>query len=77
MRNKEYYEIENREWLDALEYIIQNDDPSRVRDLLSCFSTKHIKPELFTDARVIHLISTAFHPIKNHHTPGVPRSNEE
>ncbi len=34
MEKKEFYEIENREWLDSLEYIIQNEDEERVRDLL-------------------------------------------
>jgi len=40
MRNKDYYEIENREWLDSLEYIIQNDEPARVRELLALLQYK-------------------------------------
>ncbi|MFO7978422.1 MAG: pyruvate dehydrogenase (acetyl-transferring), homodimeric type, partial [Bacteroidales bacterium] len=34
MSKIEFYDIENREWLEALEYIINNEDPERVRDLL-------------------------------------------
>ena len=34
MKSKEYYEIENREWLDSLEYVIENDDPERVREIV-------------------------------------------
>jgi pyruvate dehydrogenase E1 component len=34
MTKDKIYEIENREWLDSLEYIIQNEDSERVRDLL-------------------------------------------
>ena len=40
MRNKDYYKIENREWLESLEYVIQNDDPKRVRELLSLLQYK-------------------------------------
>ncbi len=34
MEKEKYYEIENREWLDSLEYVLQNEDEERVRDLL-------------------------------------------
>jgi pyruvate dehydrogenase E1 component len=34
MAKDKTYEIENREWLDSLEYVIQNEDSERVRDLL-------------------------------------------
>jgi pyruvate dehydrogenase E1 component len=34
MAKEKSYEIENREWLDSLEYIIQNESSERVRDLL-------------------------------------------
>ena len=40
MSKKDYYEIENREWLDSLEYIIQNEDPSRVREILGLLQVK-------------------------------------
>lgn len=35
MKNKEYYEIENQEWLRSIDHIIQNEEPSRVKELLS------------------------------------------
>jgi pyruvate dehydrogenase E1 component len=34
MAKEQLYETENREWLDSLEYIIQNEGSDRVRDLL-------------------------------------------
>jgi pyruvate dehydrogenase E1 component len=34
MAKEKTYEIENREWLDSLEYVILNEDSERVRDLL-------------------------------------------
>ncbi|MGF1586519.1 MAG: pyruvate dehydrogenase (acetyl-transferring), homodimeric type [Bacteroidales bacterium] len=40
MSNKDYHEIENQEWLDSLEYIIQNEDPARVRELLGLLQNK-------------------------------------
>jgi pyruvate dehydrogenase E1 component len=40
MSNKDYHEIENQEWLDSLEYIIQNEEPARVRELLSLLQNK-------------------------------------
>ncbi len=32
--NAEVYAFENKEWIDSLEYIIRNEDPDRVQDLL-------------------------------------------
>ncbi|MFW5728081.1 MAG: pyruvate dehydrogenase (acetyl-transferring), homodimeric type [Spirochaetota bacterium] len=29
------HEVENREWLESLDYILQNEDPERVREILS------------------------------------------
>ncbi len=40
MSKKDYYEIENREWTDSLEYIIENEDPARVRELLGLLQIK-------------------------------------
>ena len=40
MSNKDYHEIENQEWLDSLEHIIQNEDPARVRELLGLLQNK-------------------------------------
>ncbi len=40
MSKKEQYEIENREWLDSLEYVIQNGDPARVREILGLLQVK-------------------------------------
>lgn len=40
MSKEEFYEIENREWLEALEYVIQTEDPGRVRDLLRLLQAK-------------------------------------
>ena len=40
MSKKEYHELENREWLDSLEYIIQNEEPARVRELLGLLQNK-------------------------------------
>ncbi|MDZ7743495.1 MAG: pyruvate dehydrogenase (acetyl-transferring), homodimeric type [Bacteroidota bacterium] len=34
MDKKKYYDIENREWLDSLDYIIENEDPERVQEIL-------------------------------------------
>lgn len=35
MKDNKYYEIENSEWLDSIDYVIRNEDPSRVHDILS------------------------------------------
>ncbi len=40
MNKKDYYEIENREWLDSLEYVIQNEEPERVREILGLLQVK-------------------------------------
>jgi pyruvate dehydrogenase complex dehydrogenase (E1) component len=40
MSNKDYREAENQEWLDSLEYIIKNEDPARVRELLGLLQNK-------------------------------------
>lgn len=40
MNRKEYYEIENKEWLDSLQYIIDNEDPARVREILALMQNK-------------------------------------
>jgi pyruvate dehydrogenase E1 component len=40
MDKKKYYEIENLEWLESLEYIIQNEDSDRVRELLLLLQSK-------------------------------------
>ncbi|MCF8235740.1 MAG: pyruvate dehydrogenase (acetyl-transferring), homodimeric type [Bacteroidales bacterium] len=34
MDKKKYYEIENQEWLDSLDYIIENEEPERVQEIL-------------------------------------------
>ena len=33
-KNDNYYQIENREWLESLDYIISNEDPERVQEIL-------------------------------------------
>jgi pyruvate dehydrogenase E1 component len=40
MDRNEYREIENREWLDALEHLIQTEKPGRVRELLLLLQAK-------------------------------------
>jgi pyruvate dehydrogenase E1 component len=40
MSKKKYYEIENQEWLDSLEYVIQNEGPERVREILGLLQAK-------------------------------------
>jgi pyruvate dehydrogenase E1 component len=40
MNKKDHYEIENQEWLDSLEYIIQHETPERVRELLGLLQNK-------------------------------------
>lgn len=40
MEKEDYFEIENREWLDSLEYVIQNEDGERVRSLLLMLQAK-------------------------------------
>jgi len=40
MNKKDYHQIENQEWLDSLEYVIQNNDPERVSEILSLLQTK-------------------------------------
>lgn len=42
MSNKEneYYELENQEWLESLEYLIQNEEPQRVREILALLQNK-------------------------------------
>jgi pyruvate dehydrogenase E1 component len=39
-KEKEYYEIENQEWLDSLNYLIQNEEPQRVRDILALLQNR-------------------------------------
>ena len=34
MDKKKYYEAENQEWLNSLEYIIENEEPERVQEIL-------------------------------------------
>ncbi len=51
---KEIYEFENREWLESLDYIIQNEPPERIEELLKLLQHHAInegvplKPELNT-----------------------------
>ncbi len=40
MSKKDYHEIENQEWLDSLEYVIQNEEPDRVREILGMLQAK-------------------------------------
>ncbi|MBW6479944.1 MAG: pyruvate dehydrogenase (acetyl-transferring), homodimeric type [Bacteroidales bacterium] len=40
MSKKEYYELENREWLESLEYLIQHEEPQRVREILALLQNK-------------------------------------
>ncbi|MFP4288341.1 MAG: pyruvate dehydrogenase (acetyl-transferring), homodimeric type [Bacteroidales bacterium] len=40
MSKKEYYDIENQEWLESLEYLIQNEEPDRVREILALLQNK-------------------------------------
>ncbi len=40
MSKKEYYEIENKEWLESLEYLIENEEPQRVREILALLQNK-------------------------------------
>ncbi len=40
MSKKDYYELENQEWLDSLEYVIQNEKPDRVREILGLLQVK-------------------------------------
>lgn len=40
MDKKDYHEIENQEWLDSLEYVIQNEKPDRVREILGLLQVK-------------------------------------
>jgi pyruvate dehydrogenase E1 component len=39
-KDKEYYQFENQEWLDSLNYLIQNEEPQRVREILSLLQNK-------------------------------------
>jgi len=34
-KDKQYYEIENQEWLESINHLIQNEEPQRVREILS------------------------------------------
>jgi pyruvate dehydrogenase E1 component len=43
MDKEKYYQIENREWLDSLDYVIQNNDEERVKDLLNRLQAKAMK----------------------------------
>ena len=37
---RELYRMENREWLDSLQYILDNEPPERVREILSLLQTR-------------------------------------
>jgi pyruvate dehydrogenase E1 component len=39
-KEKEYYDVENQEWLDSLNYLIQNEEPQRVRDILALLQNR-------------------------------------
>ncbi len=39
-KEKEYYDLENQEWLESLEYLIQNEEPQRVREILAMLQNK-------------------------------------
>ncbi|MFN2396201.1 MAG: pyruvate dehydrogenase (acetyl-transferring), homodimeric type [Bacteroidales bacterium] len=39
-KEKEYYALENQEWLESLEYLIQNEEPQRVREILAMLQNK-------------------------------------
>jgi len=43
MDKKDYYQIENEEWLSSLEYIINNENPERVKELLGLLQAKATK----------------------------------
>jgi pyruvate dehydrogenase E1 component len=40
MSKKDHHEFENQEWLDSLEYVIQNEGPDRVREILGLLQAK-------------------------------------
>ena len=40
MSKKEYYDLENKEWLESLEYLIQHEEPQRVREILALLQNK-------------------------------------
>ena len=40
MDKSKYYETENREWLESLDYVLQNEDPERVKELLQLLHTR-------------------------------------
>ncbi len=40
MSKKEYYELENQEWLESLEYLIQHEEPQRVREIPAMLQNK-------------------------------------
>ena len=40
MSKKEHYDIENKEWLESLEYLIQHEEPERVREILALLQNK-------------------------------------
>jgi pyruvate dehydrogenase E1 component len=47
MKEKDYYEIENREWLDSIDYLIENENDSRVQDILSLLQYRAQKSGIF------------------------------
>lgn len=40
MSKKDYYHIENKEWLDSLTYLIEHEEPARVREILALLQNK-------------------------------------
>lgn len=43
MDREKYYQIENKEWIESLEYIIRHEDEERVNDLLQRLQAKAMK----------------------------------
>ncbi len=40
MSKEAYYQLENQEWLESLQYLIENEEPQRVREILSLLQNK-------------------------------------
>jgi pyruvate dehydrogenase complex dehydrogenase (E1) component len=59
-KSKEYYEIENSEWLDSIDHVIKNNDPSRVQEILSILQTGRRKPVSISDVPGIHPMLIVF-----------------
>ncbi len=63
-KNNKQYEIENREWLESLRYVLKNEPEERVQELLGLLKVEAQKHGIsFSQAFNTPYINTFPHPL--------------